>query len=103
MHKDIEMVEFTIFDTETTGLNAQSGDRIVELAGLRVKGKERIATFDALINPARPISPEAFAVNKITPQMLQEASFPREVIGRFLEFIAGSCLCSYNAGFDLSF
>ena len=103
MPKHIDEVEFTIFDTETTGLKPEDGDRIVELAGLRVKGSERIATFDALINPARPISPGAFAVNKITAQMLQDASSPKEVIGRFLEFIRGSCLCSYNAEFDLGF
>ncbi len=103
MPKHIDEVEFTIFDTETTGLKPEDGDRIVELAGLRVKGSERIAVFDALINPARPISPGAFAVNKITPQMLQDASSPKEVIGRFLEFIRGSCLCSYNAEFDLGF
>lgn len=103
MHKLIDEVEFTIFDTETTGLNAQTGDRIVELAGLRVRGKERIATFNALINPAKLISPGAFAVNKITPEMLQNAPGPKEVIERFLEFIQGSCLCSYNAEFDLGF
>ena len=103
MPKHIDEVEFTIFDTETTGLKPEDGDRIVELAGLRVKGSERIATFNALINPARPISPGAFAVNKITAQMLQDASSPKEVIGRFLEFIRGSCLCSYNAEFDLGF
>ena len=103
MPKHIDEVEFTIFDTETTGLNPQDGDRIVELAGLRVKGSQRIARFDALVNPARPISPAAFAVNKITPQMLQDAPLPKEVIPRFLEFIQGSCLCSYNAEFDLNF
>ncbi|MDP2044457.1 MAG: 3'-5' exonuclease [Candidatus Omnitrophota bacterium] len=103
MPKHIDEVEFTVFDTETTGLKPEDGDRIVELAGLRVKGSERIAVFDALINPPRPISPGAFAVNKITPQMLQDASSPKEVIGRFLEFIRGSCLCSYNAEFDLGF
>lgn len=103
MYKHIDEIEFTIFDTETTGLKPEDGDRIVELAGLRVKGEERIAVFDALINPARPISPAAFAVNKITPQMLQDASSPKEVIGRFLEFIRGSYLCSYNAEFDLGF
>jgi len=103
MHKHIDQVEFTIFDTETTGLNPQTGDRIVELAGLRVKGSQRIARFDALVNPARPISPAAFAVNKITPQMLKDAPCPKEVLPRFLEFIQGSCLCSYNAEFDLNF
>jgi DNA polymerase III epsilon subunit family exonuclease len=103
MTENIEEVEFTIFDTETTGLNPVSGDRIVELAGLRVKGKARIAEFDTLVNPQRGISPGAFAVNKITPEMLQGAPRIEKVMPEFLAFIQGSCLCSYNAEFDLSF
>ena len=103
MLKHIDEVEFTIFDTETTGLNPNSGDRIVELAGLRVKGKEKIAKFDMLVNPTREISPEAFAVNKITPEMLRHALGIEAVMPKFLEFIQGSYLCSYNVEFDLSF
>lgn len=103
MLKHIDEVEFTIFDTETTGLNPASGDRIVELAGLRVKGKERIAKFDVLVNPAREVSPEAFAVNKITPEMLKDAPGIDVVMPKFLDFIQGSYLCSYNVEFDLSF
>ena len=103
MIENIDEVEFTIFDTETTGLNPVSGDRIVELAGLRVKGNQRIAQFDALVNPAREISPGAFAVNKITPEMLKSALSMEKVMPKFLEFIQGSCLCSYNAEFDLGF
>jgi DNA polymerase III epsilon subunit family exonuclease len=103
MLKYIEEVEFTIFDAETTGLNFASGDRIVELAGLRVKGKERIAKFDMLVNPHREISPDAFAVNKITPQMIEDAPGIEVVMPDFLDFIQGSYLCSYNAEFDLGF
>ncbi|MCX5698409.1 MAG: 3'-5' exonuclease [Candidatus Omnitrophica bacterium] len=103
MDENIEAIELTIFDTETTGLNPVSGDRIVELAGLRVKGQARIAQFDSLINPGRPISAGAFAVNKITPEMLESAPGIEKVIPEFLEFIQGSCLCSYNAEFDLGF
>lgn len=103
MPKNIEEIEFTIFDTETTGLNPFSGDRIVELAGLRVKGRERIAKFDALVNPGREISPEAFVVNKITPEMLKNAPGISVVMPKFLDFIQGSHLCSYNIEFDLNF
>jgi len=103
MPKSIDEIEFTIFDTETTGLNPASGDRIVELAGLRVKGKERIAEFDALVNPRRDISPGAFAVNKITPEMLEGAPGMEMVMPKFLDFIEGSYLCSYNIEFDLNF
>jgi len=103
MPENIDEVELTIFDTETTGLYPDTGDRVVELAALRVKGRQRLAVFDALVNPGRPISPGAFAVNKITPEMLKNAPAIETVMPKFLDFISGSCLCSYNAGFDLSF
>ena len=103
MHKHIDEVELTIFDTETTGLNWQAGESIVQIDGLRFKGKEKIATFSSLVNPEYPVSEAAFAVNRITPEMLQAAPHPKEAILRFLEFIRGSCLCSYNAEFDLGF
>ena len=103
MNRNIDDIEFTIFDTETTGLEPQSGDRIVEIAGIRFKGKEKISTFQALVNPRRNISAGAFAVNRISQEMLKDAPPIEEVMPGFLNFIQGSCLCSYNAGFDLEF
>ena len=103
MHKNLEEIEFTIFDTETTGLEPESGDRIVELAAVRFKNKGRIATFQSLVNPGRPISEAAFQVNRITPDMLKDAATIDKVLPEFLGFIQNSCLCSYNAGFDLAF
>ncbi len=103
MIKNIEEIEFTIFDTETTGLEPESGDRIVEIAGIRFKGKETIAAFQALVNPHRLISAAAFEVNKITQDLLQGAPETGEVMPKFLDFMHDSCLCSYNATFDLEF
>lgn len=103
MHKDIEEVEFTIFDTETTGLEPQSGDRIVEIAGVRFKGNAKLAQFQSLVNPKRPISQAAFQVNRITDDMLKDAPDREIILPQFLRFIEGSYLCSYNAGFDLGF
>lgn len=103
MDRNIDDLEFVIFDTETTGLDPSLGDRIVELAALKFKGLEKISEFQTLINPGRPISEGAFAVNKISSQMLQAAPHPAEAIPGFINFIQGSCLCSYNAGFDLEF
>jgi DNA polymerase-3 subunit alpha (Gram-positive type) len=101
--KNINEIEFTIFDTETTGLEPQSGDRIVEIAGIRFRGKERISTFQRLVNPNRPISEAAFQVNRITQEMLKDAPTIEQIMPEFLGFIKDSCLCSYNAGFDLEF
>lgn len=101
--KNIDEIEFAIFDTETTGLEPESGDRIVEIAGIRFKGKEKIAVFQTLINPKQPISEAAQAVNRITPDMLKDAPSIESVMPKFLDFISGACLCSYNAAFDLGF
>lgn len=101
--KTIDEIEFTIFDTETTGLEPASGDRIVEIAAIRFKGKEKIATFESLVNPRREISPAAFEVNQITLEMLKVAPPIEMVAPQFLNFIQDSYLCSYNAGFDLGF
>jgi len=103
MNKNLDEIEFTIFDTETTGLEPNSGDRIVEIAGVRLKGKEKIATFQSLVNPGKPISEAAYQVNKITEGMLKDAPKIEEVIPKFLKFIEASCPCSYNASFDLEF
>lgn len=103
MNKNIDEIEFTIFDTETTGLDPKAGDRIVELAALRFKADEKLSEFQTLVNPGRPISEAAFNVNKISPEMLEGAPMPEVVIPKFIDFIQGSCLCSYNAGFDLEF
>lgn len=103
MPENINQVEITIFDTETTGLKPVDGDRIVELAALRVRGEEKLATFDELINPGKAISPGAFAVNKITQEMLKDALAPGVAVPKFLDFAKDSCLCSYNAEFDLGF
>jgi len=103
MNKNIEEIEFVIFDTETTGLDPEYGDRIVEIAAVRFRGDSKLAHFQALVNPGRPVSPAAFAVNRITSEMLEGAPDMKTVIPGFLDFIKGSCLCSYNAGFDLDF
>jgi len=103
MHRNIEEVELTIFDTETTGLDAGNGDRIVEIAALRVRGEHISDRFETLVNPERPISPGAFAVNNISEEMVHNAPLIRDVLPCFLDFIKGTCLCSYNLPFDLGF
>lgn len=103
MNNNLENIEFTIFDTETTGLEPGSGDRIVEIAGIRLKGREKLGTFQSLVNSERPISQAAFQVNKISQEMLKDAPKIEQVMPEFLKFIQGSCLCSYNAAFDLEF
>ncbi len=101
--KAISEAEFTFFDTETTGLNPAGGDRIIELAGIRVGNGNRIAVFHTLVNPLRPVSEGAFKVNHISDDMLRDAPRVEDILPAFLKFSEGSCLCSYNAPFDIGF
>ena len=67
-----ELGPFTVFDVETTGMSP-AGDRIVELAALRVDqdGSER--EFHTLINPGRSIPADVVAVHHITDAMVNDA------------------------------
>ena len=97
-----ELGPFTVFDVETTGMSPV-GDRIVELAALRVDtdGSER--EFHTLINPGRPIPPGVISVHHITDDMVIDAPHFSTVGKMFLDFAAGSTLVAHNARFDLGF
>lgn len=103
MIMNIEDMAFTIFDTETTGLNPGLGDRIVEIAAMKFVNNKKTAQFQSLINPKRPISEDAFRVNRISTDMVAQAPRMEAVLPEFLKFVGDSCLCSYNAGFDMAF
>ena len=103
MSEYINDVEFTIFDVETTGLEPESGDRIIEIAGIRLKGEDKLGVFHSLVSSGKEISAEAFAVNHITPGMLKNAPLSERALPDFLNFANGSILASYNAPFDMGF
>jgi len=101
--KSLRDEEFVIFDVETTGLSPVSGDRIVEIAALRMKNFLPIDKFHSLVNPERPISLGAYWVNGISEEMVADAPTAHRVLPRFLEFSEGACWVGHNVRFDLGF
>lgn len=100
----LDEARFTIFDVETTGLYPYSGDRICEIAAIKISpGSKSPARFHSLVDPERPISYGAFSVNGITNEMVAGKPTIKEILPQFLEFIEGTVLVAYNAGFDLGF
>ena len=95
--------EFVIFDVETTGLFPETGDRIVEIAALKITNLQIVDKFYSLVDPKREISMGAYEVNGITPEMLQGAPEAKEVLPRFLKFLGAAHLVGHNIKFDLSF
>jgi DNA polymerase-3 subunit epsilon len=98
------MLREIVFDTETTGLNATGGDRLIELGCVEIVN--RIPTgreFHRYINPQRGIHPDAVAVHGLTEEFLKDKPLFRDVADEFLEFIADAPLVAHNASFDLGF
>jgi len=99
----INSAEYVVFDVETTGLSVLGGDRIVEIAAVRIKGLEVVATFESLINPERELPVEAQQINNITEDMVAHAPTAAEVLPKMIDFIGGACLVGHNIKFDLNF
>ena len=79
---------YTVFDTETTGLIPKQGHRIVEIAAIKIINDQLTSeNFVTLINPQRPISPGAAAVNGITDAMVADAPVIDDILPFFMEFI----------------
>ena len=97
-----ELGPFTVFDVETTGMSPV-GDRIVELAALRVNTDGTEQEFQTLINPGRTIPADVIAVHHITNEMVLDAPHFSTAGKMFYDFAAGSTLAAHNARFDLGF
>ena len=93
-----------ILDTETTGLSAEKGDRIVEIACIEIKDLMPTKKFFyELINPEREISEDAFKVHGYSYEKLKKEKKFKEIADEFLEFINEKKLIIHNAPFDISF
>ncbi len=99
----ISQVPFVLLDVESTGLEARAGDRICEIALLRWQGGEVVKRFETLIDPGRPISAGAYAVNGIEDLSLMGAPSFADVAPRLLDELDGGVLVAHNVPFDIEF
>jgi len=100
---NIKLTEFVIFDVETTGLSPIDGDRIVEIAAVKVRGSLVVDKFYSLVNPQRSMPSRATLVNNITEDMLTTAPVAADVLPQMIHFIGGACVAGHNVRFDLNF
>lgn len=96
---------YTVFDTETTGLNPSEGDEIIQIGATRiVNGKLlRQESFEQLVDPRRPMSPESMQVHGIQPEMLVGQPTIDKVLPAFHAFAADTVLVAHNGAFDMRF
>jgi DNA polymerase-3 subunit epsilon len=94
-------VTFVVVDLETTGGSADS--RITEIGAVKVRGGERLAEFQTLVDPGSAIPPFIQVLTGITDGMVAGAPSMASVLPSFLEFAHGCVLVAHNAPFDVGF
>jgi len=93
-----------IFDTETTGLDPRSGDRLVEIGCIEMVNRVSTGrTFHAYFNPDRDMPAAAEAVHGLSITFLSDKPRFHEKAADLLEFIGDAPLVAHNAGFDFGF
>jgi DNA polymerase-3 subunit epsilon len=93
-----------IFDTETTGLDAKGGDRLVEIGCIEMVNRVTTGqTFHAYFNPQRAMPAEAEAIHGLSDAFLADKPMFSDLVGDLMEFLGDSPLVAHNAGFDFGF
>ena len=93
-----------VLDTETTGFDPRSGDRMVEIGCIELENLTPTGrTFHHLINPDRNIGPEVVRVHGITNEKVRKAPKFPEIADDLHAFIGDAPVIAHNAGFDRNF
>ncbi|GFE49361.1 DNA polymerase III subunit epsilon [Roseobacter cerasinus] len=93
-----------VLDTETTGFDPETGDRIVEIGAVELMGHMATGkTYHQYINPERAMPEEAFQVHGLGDEFLRDKPKFAEVGQAFLDFIGDAKLVIHNAAFDIKF
>jgi DNA polymerase-3 subunit epsilon len=93
-----------VLDTETTGLNARLGDRIIELGCVEIVDRRLTDhRFQRYVNPERDSEPGALKVHGITSEFLQDKPKFGDIVAELLEYVRGAQIIIHNAAFDVEF
>jgi len=96
---------YTVFDTETTGLEPSQGDEIIQVGAVRIVNGRllRHENIDQIIDPQRPLRPEGIPIHGITEEMVRGQPTIATILPQFHAFCEGTVLVAHNAAFDMRF
>jgi DNA polymerase III subunit epsilon len=96
---------YTVFDSETTGLEPSAGDEIISLGAVRIVNARLLKheVFERLVNPQRALNRESSRVHGIDARLLVSQPTLAEVLPEFHRFCEDTVLVAHNAAFDLRF
>jgi DNA polymerase-3 subunit epsilon len=103
--RPLAALAYTVFDTETTGLQPSAGDEIISIGAVRIVNSRllRQEVFEQLVDPRRPIDRASVRVHGIEAAALAGQPTIEEVLPRFHRFCEDTVLVGHNAAFDLRF
>mgnify|MGYP000911172161 CR=1 FL=1 len=91
-------------DTETTGLNADGGDRVIEIGCIEMVGRQLTGDHrHYYLNPQRASHPDALRVHGLTEEFLADKPLFAAIVDELMSYLAGAELVIHNAPFDLGF
>jgi DNA polymerase-3 subunit epsilon len=101
----LAQLTYTVFDTETTGLEPSGGDEIIQIGAVRIVNRRllRHESFEQLIDPRRSLPLQSVKIHGITPEMLAGQPPITQVLPIFRAFVADTVLVAHNAAFDMRF
>jgi len=98
------MAREIVLDTETTGFDPRTGDRLIEVGCIEIEDLLPTGrTFHRLVNPERPIPEGAIKVHGITDDKVRGAPKFAEIVGELMAFIDDAPVIAHNAAFDRAF
>jgi DNA polymerase III subunit epsilon len=93
-----------VLDTETTGLDAVGGHRLVEIGCIELVNRIPSGqSFHRYVNPERDVPPEAFAIHGLSGEFLKDKPLFVEIVDELIAFLGEAPLVAHNAAFDLGF
>ncbi len=101
--RSLAELSYTVFDTETTGLNPRQGDEIISIGAVRIINGRLLRNeyFDQLVDPQRPLPIESIPVHGIQPEKLKGQPTIETVLPHFHRFARDTILVAHNAAFDM--
>ncbi|MFV5212882.1 exonuclease domain-containing protein [Azonexus caeni] len=105
LDRKLSELTYTVFDTETTGLEPSNGDEIIQIGAVRIVNNRLLKQeiFNQIVDPECPLKPESIPIHGITEDMVRGQPNIDIVLPGFHAFCEETVLIAHNAAFDMRF